>query len=67
MLEKEINDNRNCLILVTDKLEEKNRDLQEFRKQMLEGKLVRSRAKWIYEGEKPTSYFLQFGKQKLHI
>ena len=55
MLEKEINDIRNCLILVTDKLEEKNRDLQEFRKKMLEGQLVRSRAKWIFEGEKPTS------------
>ena len=24
---------------------------------MLEGKLVRSRAKWIFEGEKPTSSF----------
>jgi len=32
MLEKEIKDIRNCLILETDKLEEKNRDLQEFRK-----------------------------------
>ena len=50
MLEKEINDIRNCLILDTDKLEEKNRDLQEFRKKMLEGQLVRSRAKWIFEG-----------------
>ena len=32
MLEKEINDIINCLILDTDKLEEKNRDIQEFRK-----------------------------------
>ena len=37
MLEKEINDIINCLILDTDKLEEKNRDIQEFRKKMLRG------------------------------
>ena len=37
MLEKEINDIRNCLILDTEKLEEKNRDLQEFPKKNVRG------------------------------
>ena len=39
MLEKEISDLKNSLIIDTYKLEEKIRDLQEFRKKLLEGKL----------------------------
>ena len=35
---------------------EKN-ELLEIRKKKLKGKFIRSRAKWIEEGEKPTKYF----------
>ena len=32
-------------------------ELKEIREKMLEGTLVRSRTRWIHEGEKPTRYF----------
>lgn len=38
-------------------LEEKNNELLRLRKNKLEGSLIRSRAKWVLEGEKPTKYF----------
>ena len=33
-------------------LEEKQKDI---RKSKMEGKLIRSRAKWMFEGEKPSN------------
>jgi hypothetical protein len=38
-------------------LEEKQKQLENIRKEKLKGHFVRSRAKWIEEGEKPTKYF----------
>ena len=38
-------------------LEEKRIELQEIRKKKLEGSIVRSRAKWIDQGEKTSKYF----------
>ena len=38
-------------------LQEKKTELQEIRKKKLEGSLVRSRAKWIDQGEKTSRYF----------
>jgi hypothetical protein len=38
-------------------LENKKQELENYRKNKVKGKMVRSRAKWIDEGEKPTNYF----------
>jgi exonuclease III len=38
-------------------LEEKKASLEQLRKQKLQGHMVRSRARWVEEGEKPTKYF----------
>ena len=38
-------------------LEEKQKELQDIRKSKMEGKLIRSRAKWMFEGENPSNYF----------
>jgi len=43
-------------------LKKKNEELKELRTNYLEGKLIRSRAKWINEGEKPSTYFCNFFK-----
>ena len=40
-----------------DILENKKKELIEIREKKMEGVRVRSRAKWVEEGEKPTSYF----------
>lgn len=40
-----------------DLLEEKKASLEQLRKQKLQGHMVRSRARWVEEGEKPTKYF----------
>ena len=40
-----------------DLLENKKKDLFELRKKKMEGVFIRSKAKWIHEGEKPTKYF----------
>jgi len=44
-------------ILNIDLIEEKSEELKELRKKYLEGKLIRSRAKWINERDKPSNYF----------
>ena len=49
-LEKSYEDNIN---LIT----QKKIELEEIRKHKLRGSLIRSRAKWITQGEKPTNYF----------
>ena len=41
----------------TTKIEEIRNELEQLRKKKIEGILVRSRANWINEGEKPTHYF----------
>jgi exonuclease III len=38
-------------------LEDKKSELLTLRKRKLEGSLIRSRAKWLLEGEKPSNYF----------
>lgn len=40
-----------------EELESKRKQLEDFRKKKLEGVKVRSKAKWIEEGEKVTNYF----------
>ena len=43
-------------------LEEKKKDLENLRQEDLKGKLIRSRAEWLYESEKPSSYFCSLEK-----
>lgn len=38
-------------------IQEKKNELLDIRKKKLEGSFIRSRAKWVYEGEKPSKYF----------
>lgn len=40
-----------------DLLEEKKLKLERVRKEKLQGHIIRSRAKWVEEGEKPSKYF----------
>ena len=40
-----------------DSLEEKKVALENLRKEYLQGHMIRSRARWIEEGEKPSKYF----------
>jgi len=49
----EVNINENQI----SELENKKQELENYCKNKLKGKMVRSRAKWIDEGEKPTNYF----------
>ncbi|KAJ8021448.1 hypothetical protein HOLleu_38654 [Holothuria leucospilota] len=44
-----------------DIMQEKKNVLENIRKQSLEGVLLRARARWYVEGEKPTRYFLSLG------
>ena len=45
-------------------LEEKRQELTELRKKKVEGMIVRSRAKWIYEGEQNSKYVCNLEKKK---
>lgn len=56
-LETEVQQLENADNINVDLLEEKKQELQQLRNKKLNGKLIRSRAKWIQEGEKPTQYF----------
>lgn len=38
-------------------------ELESIRKEHMKGLMVRARAKWIEEGEKPTKYFLALEKR----
>ena len=38
-------------------LEQKKVELENIRKEKLQGHIIRSRAKWVEEGEKPSKYF----------
>ena len=44
-------------ILDWDKIERKKHELLELRKEKLKGHYIKSRSKWIEEGEKPTKHF----------
>ena len=44
-------------------LEQKRHELLELRQKKLDGVIVRSRGKWLYEGEKNTKYFCNFEKR----
>ena len=44
-------------------LEQKRHELLELRQKKLDGMIVRSHAKWLYEGEKNTKYFCNLEKR----
>ncbi len=46
-----------CDINQTEELKNKKQELENLRINKLKGSIIRSRVKWIEEGEKPTSYF----------
>ena len=56
-LEKNLNSTNSTL------LENKKRELENIRNSKMEGVLLRSRARWIDSGEKPTKYFLNLEKR----
>ena len=63
-LEKELSeskdiDSRNLL----DSIDRNKRELEEIRQQKIEGVVLRSRARWVEYGEKPTSYFANLEKR----
>ena len=63
-LEKELSefkdiDSRNLL----DSIDRNKRELEEIRRQKIEGVMLRSRARWVEYGEKPTSYFANLEKR----
>ena len=41
-----------------EKIEEKKEEIKKIRQNKLKGSIIRSKAKWLEEGEKPTNYFL---------
>ena len=45
-------------------LAELRKELEDIYNYKLQGIIIRSRAKWVEEGEKNTSYFFEFGKKK---
>ena len=49
-----------------EQIETKKHELEELRKEKLKGHYVRSRAKWIEEGEKPTKYFYNMESRNYH-
>ena len=54
---KEISDLESMVDVNIDILEQKRKDLQDIRQKRLDGLFIRSRAKWIDEGEKNSKYF----------
>lgn len=68
LLEEEINHlesvtNNQDLPELTEKLQDAKNKLQEIRKEHIKGLFVRSKVKWIENGEKPTKYFLSLEKR----
>lgn len=58
-LEKEITEiEQNLTQNTIAELNEKQNELEQIRSNILKGQCIRSKAKWIEEGEKPTKYFL---------
>ena len=56
-LQKEIKILEESVNLDLIEIESKKAELENLRKEKLQGVLVRSRMKWAQEGEKPTKYF----------
>ena len=52
-------DSRNLL----DSIDRNKGELEEIRRQKIEGVMLRSRARWVEYGEKPTSYFANLEKR----
>jgi len=52
---KEIDELKKREIINVPLLEQKQKEFQDIRKSKMEGKLIRSRAKWMFEGEKPSN------------
>lgn len=46
-----------------NKIEEIKKELEEIRKKQAEGAAIRSRSRWILEGEKPSAYFCNLEKR----
>ena len=55
--------NANKITIILSALKECNQELENLRNQQLNGTLIRSKARWIGEGEKPTKYFLNLEKR----
>ena len=58
-LSDRIADSDNSLV---DALNEKQLSLVNLRKSKMDGVMVRSRTRWMEYGEKPSKYFVKFGK-----
>jgi hypothetical protein len=52
----------NAETIITE-LNEAKHDLEEIRNKKIKGCFVRTKARWIEEGEKPTKYFLNLEKR----
>ena len=63
-IEKEIKILENDPGTNINEIEIKKQELQKIREQELEGKLIRSRAKWIDKGEKMTQFFCNLENKK---
>ena len=50
-----------------DELECKKKELEAYRKNIMEGVIIRSRAQWIKKGEKVTKYFCNLEKKALYF
>ena len=55
---KEIGELEKCETLDENKIAEKREQLYNLRKEKLQGLMIRTKAKWIEEGEIPSKYFL---------
>ena len=47
-------------------LQEKNEELVSLREKIMSGVLLRSKTRWISEGERATKYFFSLEKKKLY-
>ena len=52
-------------LTVTEELKSKQTELIDLRKKKMEGVLIRSKTRWIEEGEKQSRYFLNMEKRKM--
>ena len=57
VLLNEINHLESDVNIDVDLVEEKRSALESIQKEKMQGHIVRSRARWVEEGEKPTKYF----------
>lgn len=63
-LENQFNEDQNSFSAeATEELKNTKSELEELRKLKIQGSILRSKAKWIDQGEKPTQYFFSLEKQ----